>query len=233
MSDSAVEVLRKASHEELELLIEFLDRPWDMMVKADQIYRNAQSDLTTIPDFIVSRIRLAGGHTVANWSRGLEGPSYHEVVADACRSQKVKVKNDDAVPVMELTLLRVLFERQWEKMTEAERAEFIKNFKGQTGFAGPLRVGMSFAALGAALGPALFRLATTEFAAALSARLALSVLGPVVGVVLGGPFNMVALGVVIAHQTLGPRLSATLPCVLHITSLRLKQNMDDALGDPL
>ncbi|HVE23121.1 MAG TPA: hypothetical protein VNC39_14215 [Acidocella sp.] len=133
---------------------EYLDRPWDMAVKRDRIYLDAKNDLTRIPDFIDSRIRLAGGHTLANWFRRadvLEGPPYREVVADVCKAQKVKVANDDDAAAMEFKLISTLFERRWAKMTEAERAEFIKFFKARTGFGGALAAGMSFAALAVAL----------------------------------------------------------------------------------
>ncbi|HVE23120.1 MAG TPA: hypothetical protein VNC39_14210 [Acidocella sp.] len=76
-------------------------------------------------------------------------------------------------------------------------------------------------------------MATTDFAVALGAAGVAAVLGEAATGALFGPFGVLAGTLLLANHAMGPSCSATVPCVLHIASLRLQQKIDDTLGEAL
>lgn len=123
MSNTAIEVLKKASHAELEPLVRYLDIPFDVRIKRDPRYLQHADDLTKIPEVIDEHLRRAGGHSLRNVIRG-EGPPYREVVIDVCKRAGVPVRDEAEASELEISLLKKLSGDKWATMSLAERRRF-------------------------------------------------------------------------------------------------------------
>jgi uncharacterized protein YaaW (UPF0174 family) len=240
VSNTAIEVLQKATHEQLEPLIEYLDRPWDTRVKKKETYIQSANDLTRIPHFIDEHVRLAGGNTFVNMGRG-EGPSYREVVADVCTKLGAPIRENAQASDLELSLLKTVFEKAWDKMATEERQKFLDEFAKNTPHQGSFNGAVPFAALSTQLGARMMGFATYKFALVFANAMARQLIGRGLAFavntalmrgisVLIGPVGWILSGAWLAIDVTGPSMSATVPCVIHIASLRLSQTTDYALG---
>lgn len=123
LDGSLISVLGRATHDDLALIVEALDRSFDVIIKQDERYKRSTDDLTAIPDVIANHLTRAGGNAFANIWRGNNGPPYAEVLHDVCMVMKVKVPKDMGIVEMEEKLLSGVMERVWAKMTPEQREE--------------------------------------------------------------------------------------------------------------
>ncbi len=121
-----ISVLSRASHDDLLVIAEALDRSFDVTIKQDKRYGPAAADLTAIPEVIAEHVTRAGGNSFANIWRGGVGPSYTEVLRDVCGVMSVKVPKEMGIVEMEEKLLHDVMERVWNKMSPEERADTTK-----------------------------------------------------------------------------------------------------------
>lgn len=237
-SGDLLPVLRRASHADLELIVEALDRSWDVRIKADPRYQRADHNLTIIPEVIADYITRAGGNAVRNWWRG-GGPDYAEILRDVCEVMDVEVPPGMAVLPMEEELLHDVMERIWEAMTPKEREEVVRAAEGQlraTGrhFAqtpGGKMWLLPFSALAAQIGLKLagfivyqvaLQVANAAARQLLKSGLTLAAnaaLARGIAVVIG-PVGWAVTAVWTAVDALGPSYRGLAPAVFHVAALR-------------
>ena len=258
-TNKALPVLRRMTHEQLEVIVKFLNKAWDVFIKDSQRYQAAKQNLTHIPDVIDEFIRRAGGSVFANFHRGMDytepftwglrvGPPYAEVVRDACEALSVDIKGCITVPEMEVRLLQVLTARVWDKMSEAEREEMIRRAEAVTGKAREAAEGargnmgaMPFAVLVVAVGNQIatylsiqISLQILNFLASrlIGGGIALAADGVIAGVVGAflGPIGIAAGAIWAIVDVTGPSIRATAPAVFQIALMRQTFLWEDALA---
>ena len=237
-SGDLLPVLRRASHQDLALIVEALDRSWDVRIKADERYHRARHDLTIIPEVIADYITRAGGNALRNTWRG-GGPAYAEVLRDVCDVMRVKVPAGMGILDMEEKLLRDMMDRVWEAMTPQEREEAVKAAEDQLGTtrrrfeatSGSKMWLLPFSVLAAQIGLRLAGLivyqvvlqiahAATRQVLSVGVRFAASlVLARAVAVAIG-PVGWAVTAIWTAVDVLGPSYRGLAPAVFHVAFLR-------------
>lgn len=238
-------VLRRATHADLKLIVEALDRSWDVRIKADPRYQRADHNLTIIPEVIGDYITRAGGNAVRNWWRG-GGPDYAEVLRDVCEVMDVEVPPGMAVLAMEEKLLHDVMERIWEAMTPQEREEVVRAAEGQlqaTGRRFAQTPGgkmwlLPFSALAAQIGLKMAGFIVYQVAVQVANAAARQVLksgltlaanaalARGIAVVIG-PVGWAVTAVWTAVDALGPSYRGLAPAVFHVAALRQKFLWED------
>lgn len=234
-SGELLPVLKRASHDELKLIVEALNRSWDVQIKSDPKYQRAAHNLTIIPEVIADHITRAGGHAFANIVRGGQGPSYAEVLRDVCDVMKVEVRKGTSLLATEEKLLRDVCERVWNAMSPDERRKALghtrpglgpaeEHFRkaSEDGWAG-----MPFSSLMAQLAARLIAAVARQLLLAAGGETALT---RAVGA-LFGPVGLAASAIWAAADAFGPSYRGVAPAVFHIASLRQRflwaENGDD------
>jgi uncharacterized protein YaaW (UPF0174 family) len=224
-SGGLLPVLRRASHDDLKLIVEALDRSWDVRIKEDERYQRAQHNLTIVPNLIADYITRAGGNAVRNWLRR-GGPPYAEVLNDVCDVMDVDVPKGAGILATEERLVEVVMNRVWEAMTPKEREELeraARDLMEETGRKFDDASGSkSWLAPGAALalqtglrfaGSALLRGAAIQVAnVALQRGIAVAL----------GPVGWAATGAWLVVDALGPSYRGLAPAVFRVAALRQK-----------
>ena len=187
---------------------------------------------------VAGELQLYGGDSVVNLFRG-NGVLYEEILSDVCDRVGVKFSAQDKEVVQkEEKLIAFLAEKAWEKMSEAERTDFLKKinlmerFKGASGLS-PVNLAL---ASGGAAAMLLYEYVAGAMLASLGASLAARFAGPMaaqfVGTRLGaaalaGPFAVV-LGVALTVPMLsGAAYRVTMPAVIQIAYMRKKYLQKD------
>jgi len=243
-------VLQRASHDELNVVVEALDRSWDVRIKADDRFRRAQHKLTIIPHVIEEYLLRAGGNSFRNWWRG-GGPPYAEVVRDICGIMGAQVGSADSVLQMEETLLKTVVERVWSELSPKQREDIAR--------AAEIELDMSRGMFEEKSGSNLWMLPLSMLAAQIGARLtrfivyqvALQVsqiatrqlfgqglrlaagaaLTRVIAVAIG-PIGWVASATWMAVDLAGPSYRGLAPAVFQVAVLRQQMLWSDVRGNP-
>lgn len=82
-------------------------------------------DHTKYVDEIIEEIQKYGGNSFATLFRGT-GVSYHEALCDVAEKMKVNFKRTQIVQVIEEHLLAKVLDDAWERMSEEEKKELLK-----------------------------------------------------------------------------------------------------------
>ena len=218
-------VRTRNSSYDLRVIVEFLDRSWDVRIKSEKRYQRARHNLTIIPDLIADYITRAGGNAVRNWCRS-GGPPYAEVLDDICGFMDVEVPKGARILATEERLVEVVMGRVWEAMTPQEREELgraardlmkatgrkFDDVSGSKSWLAPsaalaLQTGLRFA------GGALLRGAAIQAAnVALQRGIAVAL----------GPVGWAATGAWLVVDALGPSYRGLAPAVFRVAALRQK-----------
>lgn len=78
-----------------------------------------------------------GGNTIANILRFGDGVSYREILTDVCKDLKVPFNENHSIEHIEKNLLETTLENAWEKMSNAEKEQFLR----EAGYAGSVDKG--------------------------------------------------------------------------------------------
>ena len=226
------QVLRKASNEELQELLEFLRKQWNSSVtkrdiKVNDANRNARIRL------IEKEIREYGGNTFVGIFRSAGGlVDYDEIVRDVAKKFSVETENQ-SIPEIEARIFGKIMEKALEKMSEEDRNKFYREME-KIDIEVPSNMnteGIIVFLLGVLLGGGLA-----------SYQLMLILLEPIwwyilgrglivsTGVIMGtrlaslllGPVGAVFALIWLALDLAGPAYRVTIPCVLYIAMLRRK-----------
>ena len=182
---------------------------------------------------VAGELQLYGGDSVVNLFRGT-GVLYEEILSDVCERLGVKLGSEDKEIVQkEEKLIEFLANKAWDKMDEAQCAEFLKKLHlielwRDSSDLSPARLALSSGGAAAML---LYEYVTGAMLASLGAGAVARFAGPLaaqfIGTRLGaaafaGPLAMV-LGVALTVPMLsGAAYRVTMPAVIQIAYMRKK-----------
>jgi uncharacterized protein YaaW (UPF0174 family) len=234
-SDDLATALSTFTNEELQPLVNFLNKPVSATLEFEEGYKQYAPDHSKYAGQIARHIRTNGGNSFANFWRGAEGPSYAEVVSDVCDSRKVKLPEKCGLVEMERLLLQHELDRVTKSMSP-EQAEALLRDLHQNGLVPDdtlekLGQGMPPLILlaqvgGRASGFLLYSTGLQLVNAASKAILGqgLSFVGNQMLVrglsVLTGPVGWALSGAWTVLSLSGPNERVTIPCVFHIAAIR-------------
>ena len=135
-NDYELDFLKSCTKEELEPLVGAIlgtddkgniDRSGRFSSELDKkpAFTTHFPDHTKYVDAIIEEVQKYGGNSIANAVRGM-GVSYHEVLCDVSKKMKVNFNTTQTTQTIEDSLLAKVLEDAWEKMSEDERKELIK-----------------------------------------------------------------------------------------------------------
>ena len=178
-----------------------------------------------------SELALMGGNSIANSWRNGSGPEYHEVLCDVAKKVKAPFNKAHSVERIERNILETVIVDVWEKLPP-EKREKLASAEGKSGKA--WMSGTSTMAV-----QAIFRAGGFE-----SYQLTLIVVNWMVKAIIGrglplavnaalvktlavfaGPIGWTISGLWTVVTLAGPAYTATIPCVIYIAMLRMRQAM--------
>lgn len=246
--DPGLAFLRFCYHQDLKDLAGILTTKMGSKRVAAQLpsdcrYRQYIHDLTQVWQLIAAELQRFGADTVVSifFRRG-KGVLYREILTDVCGRLKIEIQAEEEFSAIESRVLLKVLEKSLEKMTDEDRAEFVKSAASvfKNGQFNP-----SAAAPAAILAALQAALATGGFAAYQVAAIAANavskfVLGRglafaataglmrVLGIV-AGPFGWALSAILSAPMITGPAYSVTVPAVIYVAYLRQKYINRDQL----
>lgn len=119
-------VLALSTKEELDPLVQIITSKLTNMLVVDEGYKTHSPDHTKYHASIGKEIRLYGGHTIANIRRRGEGPSYDDLVSDACKKLKVPFEKGQTLH-NEANLLDIFLEQRWQALAPVDRERLAAN----------------------------------------------------------------------------------------------------------
>jgi uncharacterized protein YaaW (UPF0174 family) len=233
-----MDLLAQADPEDLSLLVDYLTANgerrsrrtshWDassalMRAKAAGAYS------PQVLDTMVAELKRFGHNNIIRLFRQGDGPSYIEIVRDVARHFKVTCADADSVETLEARILEKLMAQAWQKMTDAERAEFHLGL-GHPGSAAPAALAGAIAVIQvggfAAYRVALF--AANSLARSMTGRsLTIATNAALDRTVhaLAGPVAWAVTALWTAFDLASPAYRVTVPCVVQIAYMRQKQSL--------
>ena len=246
--DSSLHFLRRSSNEDLEPLVKYLTKPVTEELSAKEKYKRHYPNHREYVDEITFELRLFGGNTIANLIRGGQGLPYKEIVQDVASKLKVDYTDDDSVEEVELKILIEILKRSFDKMSDVERDEVIREFEKAGGSKLDFSNGFPMATVMVQIIMSSSRKLAYQIATIVASVIAKTVLGQglklvganlmkraFIGRMIGvftGPIGWTITAIWTAIDISGPAYRVTIPCVCHIAYLRQKaKNQDDFGGD--
>lgn len=113
-------LLALCTKEELDPLVQVILSKVSNGFDVNDEYKRHQPDHTKYAKLIGDEIRLFGGHTLMNISRGGDGPPYDEVVADVCWKLDLPFQKGRTIE-NEANLLNFYLEKRWRSLAPTER----------------------------------------------------------------------------------------------------------------
>ena len=177
---------------------------------------------------LVHEIQLFGGNSILNLARG-QGVPYRVILEDVASRLKVTYSSEDAVSIIENNVLVTVAARAWEKMSDEEKADFVKSAGLHIGLGiGPAALTAVIAAIRTA-GFAAYKLAAvianTIARQLLGRGLAFGATAPLMRGMsaLAGPIGWAITVVWSAYDLASPGYRVTVPCVIQVAYMRKKQ----------
>lgn len=226
-------ILSKATDEELTPYLDCIlgdDREGRLASELDPYYKEDPAHPANYWMEIGAEIQLFGGNSIVNVFRG-HGPTYHEILTDVADRLKVNYHADATSESIEECLLAKVLEDALDKMSEAQRTEFLREI-GATDLLSAVGASVHALAPGAAL--ALFRaggfrsyqivLALVNAIWKVIFKRGLTLAGNaaiarVLGI-LAGPIGWVFTAVWAGVDIAGPAYRVTVPAVIYTAALR-------------
>ena len=219
--EALVQLLLNADKDDIELLIDYVTNTGKFgfsmsdSVKAvlQDAKRQDEPDDETLR-LLVRELQHFGGNTFVNLFRR-NGVSYSEIVDDVTSHLKMKVPATASVEEKEALIIDCVFTSSWKKMSDDERSQILRDM-GINGSASMDIPVWQRAALVAN------SLAQTTAGKVLPLIAGLGI-GRVLGV-LTGPVGLAITGLYTAYDISNPAFRVTLPCVVQIAWIRLKNS---------
>jgi len=233
--DDLIPLLSAASPEDLSVLVDYVTDSGngrlslENAVMSKLIAAKARNVFAEDDRLLLAHeIQLFGGNTLANIARGGQGVLYKEISEDVASRLKVMHSSEDPVAVLENSLLETIAARAWEKMTDEEKAAFVKSVGiAKTVGIGPGALTAIIAAIRAS-GFAAYKFATvvanTVARQLIGRGLAFGATAPFMSgmSVLAGPIGWVVTAIWTAFDLTSPGYRVTVPCVIQIAYMRKK-----------
>ncbi|MCW9500018.1 hypothetical protein [Klebsiella oxytoca] len=219
--EALVQLLLNADKDDIDLLIDYVTNTGKFgfsmsdSVKAvlQDAKRQDEPDDETLR-LLVRELQHFGGNTFVNLFRR-NGVSYSEIVDDVTSHLKMKVPATASVEEKEALIIDCVFTSSWKKMSDDERSQILRD------------MGIN--------GSACMDIPVWQRAALVANSLAQTTAGKVlpliaglgIGRVLGvltGPVGLAITGLYTAYDISNPAFRVTLPCVVQIAWIRLKNS---------
>ena len=144
-------LLSVCSNDELEPIVSTILSSTTNMLDVNDKFKKNKPYHQMYTKEIGDELRTYGGHSVRNLFRG-GGPSYDEIVIDVCKALNVSYQVGNT-PLNEERLLTNQLEKQYEKMTPAEREISLKSARTKSATASKSTAAGVFATAALAFGP--------------------------------------------------------------------------------
>ncbi|HEX5372811.1 MAG TPA: zinc-ribbon domain-containing protein [Aquabacterium sp.] len=228
-------LLAQAEQEDLSLLVDYLTAHGQQRAShsdARSVLLQAQAAHAyslQVLDTMLAELKRFGDNNILKLFRRGEGPAYIDIVRDVARHFKVAFSEADGVDLLEARILDQLMGQAWDKMTDAERAEFNIGL-GHVDSAGSAALAGARVALQVG-GFAAYRLAlfaANSLARSLTGRgLTATTHAALHRTVraLSGPVAWAVSAAWTAFDLASPAYRVTVPCVVQIAYMRQKQSL--------
>lgn len=219
--EALVQLLLNADKGDIDLLIDYVTNTgkfgFSMSDSVKAVLQDAKRQ--DVPDeetlrLLVRELQHFGGNTFVNLFRR-NGVSYSEIVDDVASHLKMEVPAAASVEEKEALIIDCVFTSSWKKMSDDERSQILRDM-GINGSASMDIPVWQRAALVAN------SLAQTTAGKVLPLIAGLGI-GRVLGV-LTGPVGLAITGLYTAYDISNPAFRVTLPCVVQIAWIRLKNS---------
>ncbi|EOG7984006.1 TPA: hypothetical protein N3518_004761 [Klebsiella pneumoniae] len=219
--EALVQLLLNADKGDIDLLIDYVTNTGKLGFSMSDSVKTVLQDAKRqdIPDeetlrLLVRELQHFGGNTFVNLFRR-NGVNYSEIVDDVASHLKMKVPATASVEEKEALIIDCVFTSSWKKMSDDERSQILRDM-GINGSASMDIPVWQRAALVAN------SLAQTTAGKVLPLIAGLGI-GRVLGV-LTGPVGLAITGLYTAYDISNPAFRVTLPCVVQIAWIRLKNS---------
>ena len=219
--DALVQLLLNADKGDIDLLIDYVTNTGKFGFSMSDSVKNVLQDAKRqdIPDdetlrLLIRELQHFGGNTFVNLFRR-NGVSYSEIVADVASHLKMKVPADASVEEIEALIIDCVFTSSWKKMSDDERRQILRGMGISASVSLDIPVWQKAALVANGL-------AQTTAGKVLPLIAGLSI-GRVLGV-LTGPVGLAITGLYTAYDISNPAFRVTLPCVVQIAWIRLKNS---------
>lgn len=219
--EALLQLLLNADKGDIDLLIDYVTNTgkfgFSMSDSVKAVLQDAKRQ--DVPDeetlrLLVRELQHFGGNTFVNLFRR-NGVSYSEIVDDVASHLKMEVPAAASVEEKEALIIDCVFTSSWKKMSDDERSQILRDM-GINGSASMDIPVWQRAALVAN------SLAQTTAGKVLPLIAGLGI-GRVLGV-LTGPVGLAITGLYTAYDISNPAFRVTLPCVVQIAWIRLKNS---------
>lgn len=232
--ETLVALLLNADKNDIDLLIDYItpDRKFnfsqsDRVKKALRDGKNSEAVDEETLRLLIRELQHFGGNTVMNLFRR-NGVSYSEIVDDVASHLKIKVAKNASVKEKESLIIDAVFASSWSKMSDDDRRQLLRDMGINTSISLDKLSRMELPLLqrAAMVASGLAQIATGK-ALPLIAGLGI---GRVLGV-LTGPVGLALTGLYTAYDISNPAFRITLPCVVQIAWIRLKNSRHHRLSE--
>lgn len=219
--DALVQLLLNADKGDIDLLIDYVTNTgkfgFSMSDNVKAVLQDAKRQ--DIPDeetlrLLVRELQHFGGNTFVNLFRR-NGVSYSEIVDDVASHLKMKVPATASVEEKEALIINCVFTSSWKKMSDDERRQILRGMGISASASLDIPVWQKAALVANGL-------AQTTAGKVLPLIAGLGI-GRVLGV-LTGPVGLAITGLYTAYDISNPAFRVTLPCVVQIAWIRLKNS---------
>nr|WP_259657522.1 hypothetical protein [Escherichia coli] len=216
-----VQLLLNADKGDIDLLIDYVTNTgkfgFSMSDNVKAVLQDAKHQ--DIPDeetlrLLVRELQHFGGNTFVNLFRR-NGVSYSEIVDDVASHLKMKVQAAASVEEKEALIIDCVFTSSWKKMSDDERRQILRGMGISASVSLDIPVWQKAALVANGL-------AQTTAGKVLPLIAGLGI-GRVLGV-LTGPVGLAITGLYTAYDISNPAFRVTLPCVVQIAWIRLKNS---------
>ena len=232
--ETLVALLLNADKNDIDLLIDYITPDGkfnfsqsDRVKKALRDGKNSEAVDEETLRLLIRELQHFGGNTVINLFRG-NGVSYSEIVDDVASHLKIKVAKNAPVKEKESLIIDAVFASSWNKMSDDDRRQLLRDMGINTSISLDKLSRMELPLLqrAAMVASGLAQIATGK-ALPLIAGLGI---GRVLGV-LTGPVGLALTGLYTAYDISNPAFRITLPCVVQIAWIRLKNSRHHRLSE--
>lgn len=231
--ETLVALLLNADKNDIDLLIDYITPDGkfnfsqsDRVKKALRDGKNSEAVDEETLRLLIRELQHFGGNTVMNLFRR-NGVSYSEIVDDVASHLKIKVAKNAPVKEKESLIIDAVFASSWNKMSDDDRRQLLRDMGINTSISLDKLSRMELPLLqrAAMVASGLAQIATGK-ALPLIAGLGI---GRVLGV-LTGPVGLALTGLYTAYDISNPAFRITLPCVVQIAWIRLKNSRHHRLS---
>ncbi|WP_279205053.1 hypothetical protein [Obesumbacterium proteus] len=219
--EALVTLLLNADKGDIDLLIDYVTNTgkfgFSMSDSVKAVLLDAK--LQDVPDdetlrLLVRELQHFGGNTFVNLFRR-NGVSYSEIIDDVASHLKIKVPAAASVEEKEALIIDCVFSSSWQKMSDDERSQILRDMNISVSVSLDIPVWQKAALVANGL-------AQTTAGKVLPLIAGLGI-GRVLGI-LTGPVGLAITGLYTAYDISTPAFRVTLPCVVQIAWIRLKNS---------